>query len=217
MTSKSATSGTARETVFDVDAEKLARIYAQAGLGAAGADVEGLAEELKALVTGVLDKFPALEQVFDSALVSQDEKLALLDRVFGNRLSVTTLNLLKVMASHGRLGMVRHVARSVVELWQHQNNHMRVQVQTAHALDAVLEQELSDTLRKVLNCELLITTEVRPELIGGFVVRMGDRVLDASTRTSLDRTRQAMIERAIEAIQNQPEQFSDQRREKEKT
>jgi len=207
MTEKSATNDNSHDTVFDVDTEQLARVYAQAGVGAAGGDIEGLLDELKALVTEVLDKFPELEQVFGSALVPQEEKLDMLDRVFGGRLSAITLNLLKVLAIHGRLGMVRDVVRSADELWQAQCGRVAVQVQSAVALDATLMQELRAMLSKVLDCEPIISTEVDPELIGGFVVRMGDKVFDASTRTNLERTRQAMILRAVEAIQSQPEHF----------
>jgi len=197
----------ARDTVFDVDIEKLARVYAQAGLGAAGDAVDGLMDELNSLVSDVLDKFPELEQMFGSALVSQEEKLGMLDRVFGGRLSVATLNFLKVLAKHDRLGMLRHVVRSADQLWQEQSGRMPVKVQSAVPLDKTLMQELRATLSKTLDCDPIISTEVDPDLIGGFVVRMGDKVFDASTRTNFERARQAMVERAIEAIQSQSGQF----------
>ncbi len=207
MTDQSATSESSRDTFFDVDIEKLARVYAQAVLGAGGDDVGSLIEELKSLVTEVLDQFPELEQIFGSALVPQEEKLAMLDRVFGGRLSSTSLNFLKVMANHDRLGLLRHVVRSADLLWQEQNNRIPVYVESAFELDASLQQELRDTLSKALDCDPVITTAVNPELIGGFVVKVGDKVFDASTRSSLERTRQAMISSAIDAIQNRSGQF----------
>ena len=58
MTSQSSTSDTAHDTVFDVDVERLARVYAQAVLDAAGADQDDVMAELRRLVTDVLNKFP---------------------------------------------------------------------------------------------------------------------------------------------------------------
>jgi len=58
----SATSDTSRETVFDVDLEKLARVYAQAALDAAGDQESDLLAELQAIVSEALDKHPDLEQ-----------------------------------------------------------------------------------------------------------------------------------------------------------
>lgn len=203
---------TSRETVFDVDIEKLARVYAQAALDAAAADAKGggedrLLDELQATVTEVLDEFPQMEEVFGSALVSQDEKLGVLDRVFGPRVSVTTLSFLKVLTKHDRLGVLRQVVRVAGQLWEERSNRKPVQLELAIDLDASLHAEIVDSLRSSLGIEPVVTTKINPDLIAGFVVRVGDKVYDASTRTSLERSRQAMIERATETIQNQPEQF----------
>ncbi|NOZ39473.1 MAG: ATP synthase F1 subunit delta [Planctomycetes bacterium] len=198
---------TSRETVFDVDVEKLARIYAQAALDAAGSDEDEVLSELQATVTEVLDKFPDMEEVFGSALVSQDEKLGVLDRVFGSRVSTTTINFLKVLTKHDRLGMLRQVVRVAGQLWEERSNRVPVQLEMALDLDSALQAEVVSSLRSSLGIEPIVTTKINPDLIAGFVVRVGDKVYDASVKTSLERSRQAMIDRAIEAIQNQPEQF----------
>jgi len=201
-----------RETVFDVDVEKLARVYAQAALDAAAADPKGggedeVLDELQAAVTEVLDKFPEMEEVFGSALVSQDEKLGLLDRVFGSRVSKNTLSFLKVLTKHDRLGVLRQVVHVAGQLWEERSNRVPVQLELAIDPDASLHKEIVNSLRDSLGIEPIVRTKINPDLIAGFVVRVGDKVYDASTRTSLERSRQAMIERAIETIQNQPGQF----------
>ena len=57
------------------------------------------------LVDDVLDRFPQLEEMFHSALVSPEQKEQLLDRVFGKRWHRRhVLNFLKVLSRHGRLG-----------------------------------------------------------------------------------------------------------------
>jgi len=198
---------TSREAVFDVDIEKLARVYAQAALDAAGSKEDEVLGELQAAVTEVLDKFPKMEEVFGSALVSQDEKLGVLDRVFGSRVSATTLNFLKVLTKHDRLGVLRQVVRVAGQLRQERSNRVPVELELALDLDAGLHAEIVSSLRSTLGIEPVVTTKINPDLIAGFVVRVGDKVYDASTRTSLQRSRQAMIHRAVEAIQNQPEQF----------
>ncbi len=196
-----------RETVFDVDVEKLARVYAQAALDAAGDKEDEVLDELQAAVTEVLDKHPEMEDVFGSALVSQDEKLGMLDRVFGSRVSETTLCFLKVLTKHDRLGVLRQVVRVAGQLWEQRSNRVPVQVELAIDLDASLHEEIVSSLRSSLGIEPVVTTKINPDLIAGFVVRVGDKVYDASTKTSLERSRQAMIHRAVEAIQSQPEQF----------
>ena len=64
-------------------------------------------------------------------------------------------------------------------------------------------------MKQSLGAEPVITTVINPDLIAGFVVRVGDRVYDASARTSFERARTAMVARAVEAIQSRPEQFME--------
>src|SRR5262245_25853456 len=98
--------GHLHDTVFDVDVERLARVYAQAALDAAGgpAEQDALMEELESLRDDVIDREPRVVKLFDSELISEERKVAMIDRMFGGRASGTLLNVLKVMARHGRLG-----------------------------------------------------------------------------------------------------------------
>jgi len=197
--------------VFDVDAERLARVYAQAGLDAAGdlSAQESLAEELTSIVADVLEKHSEMEEIFRSELISKDEKLELLDRIFGGKASGSLLNLLKVMTKHGRLGMVRDVARSAYEMWEDRAGKVRVQLELPKPVDDALQSEILASLGKVLGGDPHVETTINPELLAGFVVRVGDKVYDASARTRLEKSRHGMVEHAIEAIQQHPEQFID--------
>lgn len=207
--SESSKKGSARETVFDVDVEKLARVYAQAALDAAGDHQDSLMEELNFLESEALDKFPEFEQVLDSALVSQDEKLALLDRVFGSQLSTTALSFLKVLATHNRLGFLRQVVRSAAQLWEERSGRMPVEIQLAFETSSSLVDEIMAALKRNFGADPVVKTVINPELIAGFVVRVGDQVYDASARTSFEHARTAMVARVVEAIQSHPEQFME--------
>jgi F-type H+-transporting ATPase subunit delta len=210
--SHNATNDAGQDTVFDVDVEKLSKVYAQAGLNAAGdpAAQQSLMDELNSVLTEVLVKFPEVEKVFASALVSNDDKSGIIDRVFGKDLSPTALNFMKVIAKHGRLGILRPIIRSANALWQVRLNEISVKLELAHPIDESLQQHMIDVIGQRLGKKPLVTVVINPELIGGFVVRAGDRVLDASVRYNLERARQEMVARSIEAIQRTPEKFQQQ-------
>ena len=77
------------ETVMDVTAEQIARVYAKAFLEVAAKSpkFDQLVEEVDSLVADVLDRTPRLEELLNSALVSGEEKEQMLGRVFGKRAS----------------------------------------------------------------------------------------------------------------------------------
>lgn len=201
----------AQENVFDVDAERLARVYAEAGLNAAGgiAEQESVVLEMEAVVRDVLSADKRIEEIFGSELIDSTEKVAMLDRILGKQASPKTLNLLKVMARHGRLSLIRDVAKAARKMWQQRSGRIPVELETANELDATLEKEILTAFGGVLGADPIVTQRVNPELIAGFVIRVGDRVYDGSVRTRLERMRHAMIERAVDAIQKTPQRFVD--------
>jgi F-type H+-transporting ATPase subunit delta len=82
-------------------------------------------------------------------------------------------------------------------------------LETANPLDAALEKEILVAFGDVLGSDPIVTQRVNPDLIAGFVIRVGDRVYDGSIQTRLEQMRLNMIERAVDAIQRNPRQFFD--------
>jgi F-type H+-transporting ATPase subunit delta len=198
-----------RDTVMDVTQEQIARVYAVAFMGAAGknGDAGPLVKELQSLVADVLDKFPRLEATLASALPRHEEKEMLLERIFTGRASNEVLNFLKVLSAHGRLGLLRSVLRAVLKLHAEESGRHDVEVIAACPLDATLIDELHAALRKKLNCEPVLKTRVDPSLLAGLIVKVGDTVYDSSVKTRLEKSRQAMVARAVESIEKRPERF----------
>ncbi len=198
------------ESVLDVDVEKLASIYGKAVLNAAGSleAQRGVMEELSAIHSEILVEYPDMERIFDSALVSEEEKMGIIARVFDGNLSPTAINFLKVLAQHNRLGFLRHIIRSANALWRERCDQISVKLELAQQVDQVLQQEIITILAKNLGgATPMVSVKINPDLIGGFIARVGDRVYDASIRTSLEHTRQSMIASSIESIQRQPHNY----------
>jgi F-type H+-transporting ATPase subunit delta len=197
------------ETVMDVTVEQVARVYARAYMGviSKSAKADDRVEELASLVNDVLDQCPELEKTLDSSLVSHDQKEQLLDRVFGKRVSTDLLNFMKVLLRHGRLSLLRSIARQVKKMQSERKGLIDAEVRVATELDKSLRQEIADRLRKRFGREPVLNIKIDPSLIAGIVVRVGDQVVDASVRTQLEHARRAMIERATEQIETRPERF----------
>jgi F-type H+-transporting ATPase subunit delta len=164
-------------------------------------------EELTSIVADVLDRFPQLERTLQSSLVSPEQKEQMLDHIFRGKASPEVLNFLKVLSRHGRLGVVRSAARLVKKLHAERRGMKDVEVRVATPLDDSLRNEIHKQLRQVLGGEPVLDVKVDPSLLAGIVIRVGDRVYDGSVHTRLEHARVAMIDRATEQIEMQPERF----------
>jgi F-type H+-transporting ATPase subunit delta len=197
-----------RSTAVNVGAQQVATVYAKAFLGAAenAGKTDALVEELST-VGSVLAEYPKLEAVLGSALVDTEEKLGILDRVFGPQLSPLTLNFLKVVARHGRLDIVRSVDEEARKLHDVLRGRVRVEVRTATPLDDHLAKRVEGSLRELLGGNPYVDPAVDPELIGGVVLRVGDTVYDGSIARQLSQVREQMITRSIHEIQSRRDRF----------
>jgi F-type H+-transporting ATPase subunit delta len=198
------------ETVMDVTAERLARVYAQAFWGAAlkQADPVAAVDELRSVVTEALDKFPGFETILGSALVDPEGKKQLLDRVFGKQLSPTVLNFLKVLSAHDRLALLRLVVKESKGFVREHLGQVEVDVRVAAPLNESLESDLMERLRKRAGTkEPILKITVDPEIVGGIIVKVGDRVYDGSLRTRFEMAKRAIIERASDLIETKPDLF----------
>ena len=194
---------------MDVTIEQVARVYAKAfmGFAAKASNTEDLVQELKSIVSSVLDRFPKLEEVLKSSLVSPEQKEALLDRVFGKATSTQVTNFLKVLSRHGRLEILRPIARQADKLFTEMSGIADVDIRVAAELDDGIRKTIEARVEKAIGMKPRCHVTVDPDLIAGIVVRVGDRVFDGSLLTHLENARREMIDRATDQIETRPDSF----------
>ncbi len=100
-------------------------------------------------------------------------------------------NFIKLLDSHNRLGSVRKVIFYLESLYQKEGLSIETTVLSAHQLSADLKQQIKNYLQtKSPGAVLDWKEEVDPRLYGGFILRFGDKILDASLKSRLSAWRQ---------------------------
>jgi F-type H+-transporting ATPase subunit delta len=204
----SSSKGETRRT-FEVGAQQVATVYARALLNAAekGGKTDEIVAELDSFVVDLLDKLPQLEAVLNSMVVEPDQKIHLLDRLIGGKASPLLLNFLKTLARHDRLDVLRPAHQAIHVLLDELRHHLRIEVQAAAPLNGELRQQLIALVQRLFGGNPVLEEELRPELIGGLVMRVGDTVYDGSIATHLEKLRQQMIDRSVHEIQSRRDRF----------
>jgi F-type H+-transporting ATPase subunit delta len=199
-----------RLPTYDTGRWRAAIVYAQALIGAAEEEkvTDTVLQEFDSLVDDVLDKMPKLEAVWESSFVEEDAKEAMLEKAFGKSASPIFLNFLKVAARHGRLDMLRLIHQAFHQEYNRVRGRVLVMVSTAEPLDSAAEQRVGQEIRTRLHQEPVLEKQVHPELIGGMVLRVGDKVFDGSIATQLKGLREQMISRSMHEIQSRRDRFS---------
>jgi F-type H+-transporting ATPase subunit delta len=200
---------TAAQIEADVGVEHIADVYAKALLDTtekAGQTAAAI-DEFDAVMAEVLDRYPKLEAVLASLLVSPEEKATVLDRTLKGRVSPVLVNFLKVVARHGRLDCLRAIHYQTHAMYDVLRNRIPVRLSTATPLSAAAAEHIAQRLRIKLGGEPIFQLETDPSLIGGAVLRIGDTVYDGSVANQLHNLRQQMNQRSAHEIQSRGDRF----------
>jgi F-type H+-transporting ATPase subunit delta len=194
----------------DVGSQRVARVYAEALLGAAEEQGQGdaVVEELEALVRDVIRTDPNIEAFFASAAIGRSAKAEVIENAFKGKASPLFYNFLRVVNEHERLGLLAPILTAARALRDQQARRIRVQVRSAAPLGDDQRERLARELRDNFQLEPVLEARVDPDLLGGLVVKVGDWLYDGSVRTRLDTLRKQLIERSSYEIQSRRDHFS---------
>ena len=92
--------------------------------------------------------------------------------------------------------VVFRIRRAFDELWREENKLLPVSVTSAVELDPGLVEEIGKKIEEQTGRKVELTSTVDPDVLGGIVLQVGDRVLDASVRNRLERLRKQVARAA---------------------
>ena len=171
--------------------------YAQSILDLANEQqqAEPIGQELASLKQ-ILDENPSIREVFTSPAIGADEREQLLERVFRNNLAPLLFNTLGVLNAHNRLGLISQIAQAYDELLDKQLGKVEVDLTVAQRLDADQLERARQQVSQALGRDAIVHQYVDENIIGGMIIRVGDKLIDASVRYQLASMRKQLLESA---------------------
>jgi F-type H+-transporting ATPase subunit delta len=113
-------------------------------------------------------------------------------------MKTSTTNFLKVLVDNGREEILEEVLSRFEQLVKEHLGRIEIGVTTAVELSQEQLDRLKERLEGTLEGkEVVLETNVDPELIGGAVFRFGGRMMDGSIRGRLESLREGMLERSV--------------------
>lgn len=177
---------------------RLARRYARALLSLARADgtLEAAGEELAR--TAAIFEEPRLRAVLLSPAIDIDRRRKLASEVVDSlNASAIVGNLLRLLADHDRIGVVGDVARSYESLVDQELGRIRIVIRSAVPLGPAERDAIIELARRLTGRQNIIpTTEVDTDLLGGVVLDVAGTVYDGSVKTQLLRLSREMAARS---------------------
>ncbi len=128
----------------------------------------------------------------DAPQPTLSQKINLIEETLGDSVSRLALNLISLLASRNSARLARSITESYQEMLDEYNGIERAEIVSAVTLSDDQQQRIETMLKDIVGKNITATSRVEPHILGGFVARVGDKVIDGSTRTRLDDLRRQL-------------------------
>ncbi len=158
------------------------------------ADEKGTASEWSAALDQIAEFMsdPEVASVLTNTRVPVDSKQRLVETALAD-LDPLPLNLARLLVKKGRTPLAADIASEFKRLTEEEQGISRARAVTAVAMSDTERQVLEQRLREQTGGQVILETEVDPDLIGGLVLQIGDRLIDSSTKARLDALRESLV------------------------
>ncbi|MDX1495188.1 MAG: ATP synthase F1 subunit delta [Longimicrobiales bacterium] len=141
----------------------------------------------------VIDENDDFRLFLETPRIEDDEKKQVVRKVFGEKLPKHVVNFILVTIDKRRQRILRDIAAQYHALLDERLGREHVQVSVARPVDDATREMIAEKLSAVLGKKAIPHVRVRPEIIGGLVVRTGDTIYDGSVRRRLDGMRRRLL------------------------
>ena len=136
--------------------------------------------------------------MLQSPIVKSDKKQSIFDAIFGNKVEATTKAFFDIIIKKGRESELTNIAASFVEQYKQIKNISTITLTTASAASDKMIAAVKAKLESSgeIDGTVDLQTAVDAELIGGFVLKFGDKLYDASVASQLKQLRKEFSKNA---------------------
>ena len=147
------------------------------------AEREGVIDRVESdleLVNSTLEKHLRLKDLLRNPQIREEGKRRLVDEVFAGAISEVTKVFLHLMLSLGKVGAAQEISREFGKLAEETQERVVAEVTTAVPLDEELSEKLRLQISEMTGKNVKVRHRVDGSVLGGFVVRIDGKVVDAS-------------------------------------
>lgn len=168
-------------SIFNVSTRYSKALFEQAeskgNLNAVAADVE--------FVHNTIEGSKELRNLLKSPVIGEDRKLSALEEIFKNKTSQDIINFLKFIVSKGRADLLNEVLKRFLEIYDENAGIVNISVSSSEKMNELQAKKLENNLESFTNKKVKVKYSVDDGLIGGFIAKIGDTLIDASVANQL--------------------------------
>lgn len=143
------------------------------------------------LIATTIEENEELQNMLDNPVIKLETKRSTLIALFDKKIDKLSTNLINLLIENKRLPILQEVAFQYTLLFDEHNGAQNAEVTTAVPLTGVLEEKVLAKVKELTGKKVSLENIVDPTIIGGFILRVGDKQFDASILGKMNNLRRA--------------------------
>ncbi len=120
-----------------------------------------------------------------SPIIPHKRKADILNKVFGGKVNDLTLQAFDIITRKSRENLLEEIAQEFLHLYNIKKGLAEVSVTTSFKLDAGMKKAFEKLAKDVTGKDPILEEKIDPEILGGFILKLGDRQIDESVSGQL--------------------------------
>ncbi|MDC9721251.1 MAG: ATP synthase F1 subunit delta [Urechidicola sp.] len=137
------------------------------------------------LISTTIESSDELQLVLESTIIKSDVKKNALLAIFENNINAISTKLIDLLIENKRLSDFGSVAEQYISLYDSLSGKENAVVTTAIPLTDTIKKQVLAKVKELTGKEAILENEINPDIIGGFILRVGDVQYDASIANKL--------------------------------
>jgi F-type H+-transporting ATPase subunit delta len=109
-----------------------------------------------------------------------------------------TLSFINLLIKNRRESHLYDISRNFLSKFRKYNNIESASLTTAIEIDSVLLEKVKNLIKTSLKTEIDLSTKIDNKIIGGFIIRVGDRQVDSSVKSNINKIRKKLLNATID-------------------
>tara|TARA_B100000929_G_scaffold146481_1_gene116057 strand:+ start:228 stop:803 length:576 start_codon:yes stop_codon:yes gene_type:complete len=174
--------------------ETVARNYAETlfELASRNESIQEYGDALE-MVAGFLEDDSRFRTFVETPRIDDETKKDVIRKAFHDKAPKQVINFVLITIDKRRQALLREISAEYLLLLDHHLGREHVEVTVARPLDDTTANVVSKRLSKMLGKQAIPHIRVKPEILGGIVVRTGDTIYDGSVRRRLEDLRRRLL------------------------
>lgn len=126
-----------------------------------------------------------LRLMLKSPIITDLQKEKILELIFGEKVNNLTISFFKLVTKKARSKMIDSITSEFLVQYLAYKGIQKVKLTTTFKIDDTLRNEIKSIVKKLTDKEPELTEELSDDIIGGFVLDIGDRRIDSSMKSKL--------------------------------